>query len=159
MRNSAFGLQPAANHATSSSRVSIGVRSTWSRAMGVPAQRAADHTRGVRGRAMRGGRGLMSPSAQARDGGAMHNDSSRLGRDLHATQHGHGRSRLLGLAKSSTQAPGYSSLGVTSSTAPGSVRESTNAMESMKRPGSGEAKSPLAGSTVASSAKSLPLVK
>ena len=53
----------------------------------------------------------------------------------------------------------YSSFGVSSSTAPGCVRESTNAMESMKRPGSGEAKSPLAGSTVASSEMSLPLVK
>jgi hypothetical protein len=41
----------------------------------------------------------------------------------------------------------------------GSVRESTNAMESMKRAGSGEAKSPLAGSTVASREISLPLVK
>src|SRR5262249_11542791 len=53
----------------------------------------------------------------------------------------------------------YSSLGVFSSTAPGSVRDSTNTTESMKRPGSGEATSPLAGSTVASNEKSLPLVK
>jgi hypothetical protein len=53
----------------------------------------------------------------------------------------------------------YSSVGVLSSTAPGSVRDSTKAMESTKRPGSGEAKSPFAGNTVASNAKSLPLVK
>src|SRR5215470_9411445 len=33
MRNCDFGLQPASNHATSSSRVSIGVMSIWSRAI------------------------------------------------------------------------------------------------------------------------------
>src|SRR5882724_9921814 len=33
MRNSDLGLLPASNHATSSSRDSIGVMSTWSRAM------------------------------------------------------------------------------------------------------------------------------
>jgi hypothetical protein len=53
----------------------------------------------------------------------------------------------------------YSSWGVSSSTAPGSVWAGANAMESMKRPGSGEAKLPLAGSTVASSEMSLPLMK
>src|SRR4051794_3872146 len=42
MRNCDLGLLPASNHATSSSRVSIGVMSTWSRAMqGVPTERAA----------------------------------------------------------------------------------------------------------------------
>jgi MFS family permease len=58
-------------------------------------------------------------------------------------------------------APGtrlYSSLGVWSSIAPGSAREGANAMESMKRAGSGEARSPRAG-WVASRAMSRPLVK
>src|SRR6478735_7967896 len=42
MRKRDLGLLPASNHATSSSRVSIGVMSTWSRAMqGVPTERAA----------------------------------------------------------------------------------------------------------------------
>ena len=52
----------------------------------------------------------------------------------------------------------YSSLGVSSSTAPGAAGVGAKAMESMKRPTSGEARSPLAG-TVASSATSRPLVK
>src|SRR5215470_6931869 len=39
MRNSAFGLTPFSSHATSSSRVAIGVMSNWSRAMGFPAKR------------------------------------------------------------------------------------------------------------------------
>jgi hypothetical protein len=78
-----------------------------------------------------------------------------------------GGARVFGLAWATCAARGfinprmqfYSSWGVSSSTAPGSVWAGANAMESMKRPGSGEAKLLLAGSTVASSEMSLPLVK
>ena len=63
MRNSDFGLMPASNHATSSSRVSIGVMSTWSRAMRAFRRKGRDHTRGPRRRAMTArhrGRGLRA---------------------------------------------------------------------------------------------------
>ena len=53
----------------------------------------------------------------------------------------------------------YSNWGVPSSTTSDCAGESVNAMESTKRPGSGEAEFPWAESTVASSTMSLPLVK
>src|SRR5436309_3370394 len=53
MRKPDFGLMPPSNHATSSSRVSIGVMSTWSRAMPGSDVKGRDHTRAPGERAMR----------------------------------------------------------------------------------------------------------
>src|SRR5205823_12497507 len=61
MRNCDLGLLPASNHATRSSRVSIGVMSTWSRAMQI--------FRRKRAAALHGGRKgvqLGSPLADAK---------------------------------------------------------------------------------------------
>src|SRR5262245_61082580 len=67
MRKSAFGFAPAASHATSSSRVSIGVMSSWSRAMWASGKGRGPYT----GRARKG-------NAQ---GGA---DRDGFGRDVDA---------------------------------------------------------------------------
>src|SRR5207244_8518394 len=47
-----LGLLPASNHATRSSRVSIGVISTWSRAMRGSDKKGRDLTRRLQGRAI-----------------------------------------------------------------------------------------------------------
>src|ERR1051326_6925437 len=54
-RNVDFGLQPASNHAASSSRDRIGVISTWSRAMGGSGGGSRDLNHDARQRAMTGG--------------------------------------------------------------------------------------------------------
>src|SRR5437660_6725691 len=67
MRYSAFGLQPSANHATSSSRVSIGVISTWSRAILVTSHFGHE----LRGTVVKGA-GPYTGAAREGNGGAPH---------------------------------------------------------------------------------------
>src|SRR5262245_55879870 len=75
MRNFAFGFTPSASQATSSSRVSIGVMSIWSRAMReIPAAKGRDLTHGFGASAMTGAGQLFLDPCAAR----MHSPA-RLG--------------------------------------------------------------------------------